>query len=368
MTFAPGYVPEADPDDATGEAARALVAEAVDVARAADVVVLFLGLPASYESEGYDREHTNLPPEQLDLLDAVVAANPQTVVVLANGSVVNLEPWQHTVPAVLEGWLGGQAGGSAVADLLTGVANPCASSPRRFPCTTATTRRSGTSPASTATSATARACSSGTAGTTRTPCPSPAAFGHGLSYTTFGYSDLRVETRGNCVDVRVTITNTGDVAGSEVVQVYVADVDATVFRPDAELKGFARVTWNPARPARCRSSSTSGVLVLAQRDRPLGRRGRRVRDPRRRLVARRPPRHDGDAARRRGDRAPAARLRARGLAAAPGRGAAVRERIDGTPWAGMLFDPQHGAMMRAIPLLRLTRFPGFPIARPNCPA
>ncbi len=162
--------------------------------------------------------------------------------------------------------------------------------------------------------------------------PVAAAFGHGLSYTTFGYSDLRVETRGNGVDVRVTITNTGDVAGSEVVQVYVADVDATVFRPDAELKGFARVSLEPGEAREvCGRAGRAGVLVLAQRDRPLGRRGRRVRDPRRRLVARRPPRHDGDAARRRGDRAPAARLRARGLAAAPDAATAVRERIDGTP-------------------------------------
>ncbi len=174
-----------------------------------------------------------------------MAANPRTVVVLANGSVVNLEPWQHTVPAVLEGWLGGQAGGAAVADLLTGVANPSGKLAETVPVHYRDNPTVGNFPGEHGHVRYGEGLLIGYRWYDAHSLPVAAAFGHGLSYTTFGYSDLRVETRGNGVDVRVTITNTGDVAGSEVVQVYVADVDATVFRPDAELKGFARVTLEP---------------------------------------------------------------------------------------------------------------------------
>ncbi|WP_380174684.1 glycoside hydrolase family 3 C-terminal domain-containing protein [Kineococcus sp. DHX-1] len=368
VTFAPGYVPEADPDDATGEQARALVAEAVDVARAADVVVLFLGLPASYESEGYDREHTNLPPEQLDLLDAVVAANPRTVVVLANGSVVNLEPWQHTVPAVLEGWLGGQAGGSAVADLLTGVANPSGKLAETVPLHYRDNPTVGNFPGEHGHVRYGEGLLIGYRWYDAHSLPVAAAFGHGLSYTTFGYSDLRVEARGNGVDVRVTITNTGDVAGSEVVQVYVADVDATVFRPDAELKGFARVSLEPGEAREVAVElderafsfwhSATGRWVVEGGEFGI-RVGASSRDVRLATTVQLPG--DGVTVPLQLDSELEVWLQH------PDAATAVRERIDGTPWAGMLFDPQHGAMMRAIPLLRLTRFPGFPIAETELP-
>ncbi|GAB3454756.1 glycoside hydrolase family 3 C-terminal domain-containing protein [Kineococcus endophyticus] len=368
VTFAPGYVPEADPDDATGEAARALAAEAVDVARTADVVVLFLGLPASYESEGYDREHTNLPPEQLDLLDAVVAANPRTVVVLANGSVVNLEPWQHTVPAVLEGWLGGQAGGAAVADLLSGVANPSGKLAETVPVNYRDNPTVGNFPGEHGHVRYGEGLLIGYRWYDAHSLPVAAAFGHGLSYTTFGYSDLRVETRGNSVDVHVTITNTGDVAGSEVVQVYVADVDATVFRPDAELKGFARVTLEPGESREVAVElderafsfwhSATGRWVVEGGEFGI-RVGASSRDVRLATTVTLPG--DGVSVPLQLDSELEVWLQH------PDAAAAVRERIDGTPWAGMLFDPQHGAMMRAIPLLRLTRFPGFPITETELP-
>src|SRR5665647_54535 len=117
VTFAPGYLIESERPDA------GLVAEAVVNASAADVVVLFLGLPPSYESEGYDRAHMDLPEPQVQLLEAVAAANPELVVVLANGAAVSM-PWRGAARALLEGWLLGQAGGSAVVDLLLGEANP----------------------------------------------------------------------------------------------------------------------------------------------------------------------------------------------------------------------------------------------------
>ena len=166
--FAAGFVVESDTADPT------LVDEAVAAAAAADVAVVFLGLPPSWESEGYDRSHMDLPAAQVELLEAVAAVNPRVVVVLSNGGAVTVTPWQHHAPAVLEGWLLGQAGGSATADLLLGVTSPIRA-PRRDPPgpATRTTPPSAPSPASTDTSATARACSSGTAGTTPTGCPSP---------------------------------------------------------------------------------------------------------------------------------------------------------------------------------------------------
>ncbi|MER5838444.1 glycoside hydrolase family 3 C-terminal domain-containing protein, partial [Streptomyces sp. NPDC002130] len=101
-----------------------MVTEAVDAARRADVAVLFLGLPSATESEGFDRTDIELPADQIALLEAVHGANPNTVVVLANGGVVSIEPWKDHAAAILEGWLLGQAGGSAIADLLFGITNP----------------------------------------------------------------------------------------------------------------------------------------------------------------------------------------------------------------------------------------------------
>ncbi|MEZ0492045.1 glycoside hydrolase family 3 C-terminal domain-containing protein [Kineococcus sp. TBRC 1896] len=369
VTFAAGYVPEADPDDAAGEGARALVAEAVEQAAAADVVVLFLGLPASYESEGYDREHTNLPPEQLDLLQAVVAANPRTVVVLANGSVVNLEPWQHSVPAVLEGWLGGQAGGGAVADLLSGVANPSGKLAETIPVHYRDNPTVGNFPGEHGHVRYGEGLLIGYRWYDAHSLPVAAAFGHGLSYTTFGYSDLRVEPgAAGGVDVHVTVTNTGEVAGAEVVQVYVADLDATVFRPDAELKGFARVHLEPGQAQEVSIAlderafsfwhSATGRWVVEGGEFGV-RVGASSRDVR--LASTVTLAGDGVSVPLQVDSELDVWL------AHPSAGPLVRERLEDTPWAGMVFDPQHGAMMRAIPLVRLTRFPGFPIAEHDLP-
>jgi beta-glucosidase len=119
VTFAPGFgVDDPDVDDA------ALLAEAVEAARGADTVLVFLGLPASEESEGFDRTHIDLPATQLAVLDAVAAVNPRVVVVLANGGVVAVHGWERRAPAILEAWLGGQAGGGGVVDVLLGTVNP----------------------------------------------------------------------------------------------------------------------------------------------------------------------------------------------------------------------------------------------------
>ncbi|PRY17215.1 glycoside hydrolase family 3 C-terminal domain-containing protein [Kineococcus rhizosphaerae] len=363
VTFAAGYEPESEEVDAT------LVAEAVAHAAAAEVVVLFLGLPSSYESEGYDREHTNLPPTQLALLDAVVVANPHVVVVLANGSVVNLEPWQGSVEAVLEGWLGGQAGGSAVADLLSGAVNPSGKLAETIPVAYRDNPTIGNFPGEHGHVRYGEGLLIGYRWYDAHSLPVAAAFGHGLSYTTFAYSGLDLVAGEDGLDVHVTITNTGDVAGSEVVQVYVADTEASVSRPDQELKGFARVSLEPGQ-------SREVVITLDERAFSFwhtavgrwvvegGEFGIRVgassRDIRLATTITLP----GD-----GVVTPLALdSELETWLAHPGVGASLRATLSGTSWEGMLFDPHNGAMMRAIPLLRLTRFPGFPIAEAELPA
>ena len=247
VTFAPGYVVESAEPDA------ALVAEAVEHASAADVVVLFLGLPPSYESEGYDRPHMDLPEPQVQLLAAVAAANPDVVVVLANGAAVST-PWRGDARAVLEGWLLGQAGGGAVADLLLGEANPSGKLAETLPLSYEQNPTIGDFPGENGLVRYGEGLLIGYRWYDAHTLDVAYPFGHGLSYTDFGYSALEVavhdagpQTR---VEVSLTVTNTGQRAGREVVQVYVTDPECSVFRPPQELKGAAVVSLEPGRSER----------------------------------------------------------------------------------------------------------------------
>lgn len=238
VVFARGFTTEAD--SPSGEAER-LLDEAVDAAAHAEVAVVFLGLPARCESEGFDRDDLDLPAPQLRLLDAVVAVNPRTVVVLSNGGVVAL-PFASEVPAILEGWLLGQAGGAATADVLFGAVNPSAKLTETIPARVQDTPAYLTYP--------------GEFGHVRygeglfvgyrwydARCLEVAfPFGHGLSYTSFDYTDAvaTVDSAGG-LDVSVTVTNTGGVAGREIVQVYTSLPGSDVTRPPRELKAFASV-------------------------------------------------------------------------------------------------------------------------------
>ena len=228
-----------------GSDGAALVGPAVELAAAKDIVVLFLGLPGSYESEGFDREDLHLPAEQLSLLDAVVAANPRTVVVLANGGVVEL-PFADDVPAILEGWLGGQAGGSAVADVLYGAVNPSGRLAETIPLRLADTPAHLNFPGDFGHVRYGEGLFVGYRWYDARDAAVRYPFGHGLSYTTFEYSDLSVTANGPASDaagltVRVTVTNTGDRAGREVVQVYTGLAVSGVQRAPREIKGFASV-------------------------------------------------------------------------------------------------------------------------------
>jgi beta-glucosidase len=266
VDFAPGYGLD-DP----GADVAALRQEAVDVARAADAVVVFLGLPPSYESEGYDRDHLDLPEEQVALLEAVAEVAADVVVVLANGSVVAVDGWLHHTGAVLEAWLGGQAGGGAVADVLLGAVNPSGRLAETMPIRLADTPAHLNFPGEDRHVRYGEGLHVGYRFYDALDREVSFAFGHGLSYTSFEHTDLEVRVlprsapdaagwRGpDRVEVTVTVTNTGPVRGKEVVQVYVGDPVSHLARPVRELKGFAKVDLEPA-------ASTTATVVLAERD------------------------------------------------------------------------------------------------------
>jgi len=240
--LAPGTTDSETTDSETTDSeAAALREEAVAAASAADVAVLFLGLPARLESEGYDRADIDLPADQLALVDAVLAVNPNVVVVLSNGGVVAV-PFADRVPAIVEGWLLGQAGGGATADVLFGEVNPSGKLTETIP------HRLSDTPAF--------LDFGGEFGHVRygeglfvgyrwydaRGIDVAFPFGHGLSYTTFAYGEATASlTADGDVEVRVAVTNTGGRAGREVVQVYTALPGSTVQRPVRELKAFASV-------------------------------------------------------------------------------------------------------------------------------
>lgn len=228
-----------------------LADEAVAAARDAGVVLFFAGLPQSAEAEGRDRADIELPAVQLDLLDRVLEVNPRVVVVLSNGSVVRLSGFADRVPAIVEGWLLGQAGGGALADVLYGRVNPSGrlaeTVPLRIEDTPAWTSFPGTGLRVTY----GEGIYVGYRWYDARDLDVQFPFGHGLSYTTFGYSGLGVSTdgKGSAGDVeltvRVTVTNTGGVAGREVVQCYVSLPGSPVPRAPRSLAAFAVVDLAP---------------------------------------------------------------------------------------------------------------------------
>jgi beta-glucosidase len=246
VRFAAGFGLE-DEDEADPRLAE----EAVEAARGADAVVLFLGLPARAESEGFDREHMRLPQSQVDLLRRMAAVNERVVVLLANGSAVLTSTWDHEAAAVLECWLGGQASGAAVADLLLGSANPCGRLAETIPLRLQDNTAYLNFPGDSGHVRYGEGVFVGYRGHDALDQPVGYPFGHGLSYTTFEYGDLVVDVTGRHADrdlritVRCSVTNSGRRPGKEVAQLYVHDVAASVARPPLELRGFAKLDLAP---------------------------------------------------------------------------------------------------------------------------
>ncbi|WP_022891012.1 glycoside hydrolase family 3 C-terminal domain-containing protein [Agromyces subbeticus] len=234
VPFAAGYG-----DD--GEGSDELTAEAVAAASDADTVLLFLGVPAAQESEGFDRDDLELPAAQLALAEAIVAANPRTVVVLSNGGVVRLSTLAEQVPAIVEGWLLGQAGGGAVAEVLYGVVNPSGRLAETIPVRLADSPAYLDFPGEHGHVRYGEGLFVGYRWYDARELEVSFPFGHGLSYTSFEYADASVVAAADGVTVRITVTNTGGRDGAEVVQVYTSLPGSTVTRAPRELKGFAKV-------------------------------------------------------------------------------------------------------------------------------
>ncbi len=242
ILYVQGYNLDSDESDARQ------VREAIRIASESDVAVLFVGLPDRCESEGYDRTHLRLPANQIQLIQAIAAEQPNLAVVLSNGSPVEM-PWIGSAKAVLEAYLGGQALGGAIADLLFGDANPCGKLAETFP------KRMEDNPSylfyfGEGDRAEYReGIFVGYRYYDAKKIEPLFPFGHGLSYTTFEYADLSISKKemrdDETLDVQVTVKNTGDRAGKEIVQLYIGDAESTAIRPVKELKGFAKAELVP---------------------------------------------------------------------------------------------------------------------------
>lgn len=231
--------------DRHGKPDAALQKSACELAAQADTVILCMGLDEIAESEGLDRSNLRLAQNQVDLLQAVAAVNPKIVVVLYSGSVVET-PWLDNCQALLYAALGGQAGAGAVADALTGKVNPCGKLVETWPLTYADIPSAADFATRRKTVEYREGLYIGYRYFTTAEKAVRFPFGYGMSYTTFAYSDMAADEQG----VSLTVTNTGSVAGTEIVQLYVAKKNSELFRPARELKGFARVTLAPGEKQR----------------------------------------------------------------------------------------------------------------------
>ena len=231
--------------DRHGKPDAALQKSACELATQADTVILCMGLDEIAESEGLDRSNLHLAQNQVDLLQAVAAVNPKIVVVLYSGSVVET-PWLDNCQALLYAALGGQAGAGAVADALTGKVNPCGKLAETWPLAYADVPSAADFATRRKTVEYREGLYIGYRYFTTAEKAVRFPFGYGMSYTTFAYSDMAADEQG----VSLTVTNTGSVAGTEIVQLYVAKKNSELFRPAKELKGFARVTLAPGEKQR----------------------------------------------------------------------------------------------------------------------
>lgn len=238
VTYAQGYRTDTEETDA------ALLQEAVGCARAAEAAVIFAGLPDSSESEGFDRRHMEMPRNHNELIRAVAAANPNTVVVLLNGSPVTM-PWLDQVSAVLEMYLGGENVGEAAVSLLYGDINPSGKLAETFPVKLSDTPSYLNFPGENGRVEYHEGIYVGYRYYDKKEMEVLFPFGHGLSYTSFSYSDLKLSADSlrdtETLTVSCKIKNTGSRAGKEVLQLYVADQESSVHRPIRELKGFCKV-------------------------------------------------------------------------------------------------------------------------------
>lgn len=242
VTYAQGYDVKEDKID------EKLLAEAVNTAKEADAAVIFAGLPDAFESEGYDREHMGMPMCQNALIAEIAKVQPNTVVVLHNGSPVEM-PWADNVKGILESYLCGQAVGDAQAAILFGKANPCGKLAETIPYKLSDNPSYLNFPGDGKKVEYKEGVFVGYRYYDTKEMPVRYPFGYGLSYTTFSYRDLQLSSKEIKDTDKLTVTlkvkNTGSIAGKEIVQLYVSDMTNAANRPVKELKNFVKVELNP---------------------------------------------------------------------------------------------------------------------------
>ena len=225
-----------------------LLSEAVALAKKSDVALVFAGLNSFSEGEGYDKPDMQMPEGQNDLIEAVCAANPKTVVVLINGTPLDMRKWAGKVPSIVEAWYPGMEGGNAIANILFGNVNPSGKLPDTFPMKLEDHSSFGNYPGANGKVNYSEGIFVGYRYFDKNSIEPLFPFGHGLSYTTFEYSGLTLlpkSTSDGAVKVTVNVKNTGSVEGKEVVQLYVSDKESSVPRPPKELKRFSKIDLKP---------------------------------------------------------------------------------------------------------------------------
>ena len=223
--------------------------QAIALAKTADAVVLCLGFSDQFESEGFDRKSNALPPEQLELIEKVCVVNDEVVVVINSGAGILMNDWEPKVDAIIEAWYPGEQGGVALANILMGTVNPSGKLITSFFKKETDTPTYKNYPGVDDELNYEEGLFVGYRHYDKMNIEPLFAFGHGLSYTTFEYSELKLSARsiqaGESIQATVKIKNTGDVPGAEVVQLYLNDAKSSVVRPQKELKGFSKVLLQP---------------------------------------------------------------------------------------------------------------------------
>ena len=242
VLFAPGF-------QLDGDANTALVDEAVAAAQAATDIVVFLGLPDKDESEAFDRADIQLPGDQLALLARIIEVNSRVVVVLSNGGVIATDPWSGQVKAVLEMWLGGQAVGSATASLLFGERNPSGKLAETIPRTLSDNSSFHNFPGNGKTVLYGERMYVGYRHFDTVGRDVAFPFGHGLSYTSFEYTEISANVKDDNLETSVRITNVGNCDGAEIVQIYSVPPTSGEDRPLHELVGFEKITLSAGQSA-----------------------------------------------------------------------------------------------------------------------
>ncbi|MBI9044790.1 MAG: glycoside hydrolase family 3 C-terminal domain-containing protein [Anaerolineaceae bacterium] len=242
VSYVPGYSEKGEYPN------EVLIQEAISIANAADVVVISAGLTDLYETEGLDRQHMKLPPEHDALIKRLAASHSNVIVVLSNGSPVEM-PWIGDVNAVLEGHLGGQAGAGGMADILFGEVNPSGKLAETFPIRLEDNPSYHCFPGGPQTVEYRESIYVGYRYYDTVEQDVLFPFGYGLSYTVFEYSDLKLSQDeikdDDTLMVSLKVKNIGKQTGKEIVQVYVRDIESTIFRPTKELKGFSKINLQP---------------------------------------------------------------------------------------------------------------------------